>query len=334
MKLRFSALTAILIVSIFGVRASPQEQRPGMPEIGLHQIWFHDDRKDFHEITSREVRGNASGVAALILYYDRIFEQEDGTQKIIVKELLSTKYYTKKVEGKNVTAKMCAGVKFARQPIAARCTAFLVSDDTLVTAKHCLDEDIEKKNARAVFGFASYSPGTYRITFKRDAVYELDAPGMRPCKNGQDCVMVKMKRAAAPRFKRLKIAAAVTPNAPVYVIGFPQGLPLKVAGNDPDARATVKPGTINDYTFEATLDTFGGNSGSPIFNSSHQAIGILTSGEDDLELAYNPISKAPCWVLHHAKPGQRGETGTRVTQLPYQPQSQVQQQQQQQQRQQ
>ena len=46
----------------------------------------------------------------------------------------------------------------------------------------------------------------------------------------------------------------------VYALGYPTGLPLKLAGN-----ATVQSVSGTAY-FTANLDTFAGNSGSPVFN--------------------------------------------------------------------
>jgi len=72
-------------------------------------------------------------------------------------------------------------------------------------------------------------------------------------------------------------------NTEVYIIGHPCGLPLKVAR---DPKSVVS--KVYDVTFQARLDAFGGNSGSPVFNSStHCVEGILVQGKVDFERVGN-----------------------------------------------
>jgi V8-like Glu-specific endopeptidase len=55
-------------------------------------------------------------------------------------------------------------------------------------------------------------------------------------------------------------------------MGYPAGLPLKIAGN---ARLT----SVTDAkTFSATLDALAGNSGGPVFNSKGIVEGIVSAG--------------------------------------------------------
>ena len=59
------------------------------------------------------------------------------------------------------------------------------------------------------------------------------------------------------------------------VIGHPSGLPTKVAEG-----ASVR--SVDTAFFTANLDTYGGNSGSAVFNSlSGEVEGILVRGETD-----------------------------------------------------
>ncbi|MCG2724712.1 MAG: serine protease [Elusimicrobia bacterium] len=66
----------------------------------------------------------------------------------------------------------------------------------------------------------------------------------------------------------------------LFVIGYPNGLPVKIAGN-----AEIR-SVHNDY-FAANLDTFRGNSGSPVFNAETYLIeGILVDGVGDYRYGY------------------------------------------------
>ena len=86
------------------------------------------------------------------------------------------------------------------------------------------------------------------------------------------------------------------------VIGHPIGLLKKMAGN-----ASVRSNSNPDY-FIANLDTFGGNSGSPVFNAdTHEVEGILVRGDTDFLPRGNCIASMVCPVQ-----GCRGEDCTRI----------------------
>jgi V8-like Glu-specific endopeptidase len=90
------------------------------------------------------------------------------------------------------------------------------------------------------------------------------------------------------------------------VIGHPTGLPTKVS-----AGANVR--SVNDVYFVANLDTFGGNSGSAVFNAETGEIeGILVRGERD----YRYNSARGCYVPNTCvNLGCRGEDSTLITNL-------------------
>ena len=92
----------------------------------------------------------------------------------------------------------------------------------------------------------------------------------------------------------------------IFVIGHPVGLPLKVAGY-----STVRDFSKSGY-FVADLDTFGGNSGSPVFSVKTKKIeGILVRGDTDfLE------SPAGCTTMAtYEQTGGRGEDVTKISAL-------------------
>jgi hypothetical protein len=67
----------------------------------------------------------------------------------------------------------------------------------------------------------------------------------------------------------------------VAVIGYPSGLPLKIASD-----AFVMSSESGNPFFIANLDTFGSNSGSPVINAdTYQVEGIVVSGMPDYALS-------------------------------------------------
>jgi len=94
-------------------------------------------------------------------------------------------------------------------------------------------------------------------------------------------------------------------NQPVHIIGHPVGLPAKYA-----AGAQVRDNSSAAY-FVANLDSFGGNSGSPVFNAeTHFVEGVLVRGDTDF------VPHGQCSVaLVCPTGGCRGEDCTRTTEF-------------------
>lgn len=74
----------------------------------------------------------------------------------------------------------------------------------------------------------------------------------------------------------LDTSAGVSIGNELYVLGFPSGLPMKIAD-----QAFVRSISDKGY-FVSNLDTFGGNSGSPVLKSGTLTVeGILVRGDND-----------------------------------------------------
>jgi hypothetical protein len=73
---------------------------------------------------------------------------------------------------------------------------------------------------------------------------------------------------------------------PLFALGHPLGLPLKVAPNGQYIR-------LGGKFLEHDLDLFGGNSGCPVFNERNQVVGINSAGPEDWETdAENDCNRA------------------------------------------
>lgn len=196
------------------------------------------------------------------------------------------------VDVNGVAYPMCADEAFSSQMRAGYCSAFLIGPDLLATAGHCFDDDgtpgvttLEEARAaceqtNVVFGYdASTVDRTNRraripsrdnyfcstvvsVAFRDDevlggafrtrdwAVFKLD----RPVEG----------RAALP----IRRDGEVGRREALTVIGFPLGLPLKVAaGGTVRAPSLTLGPSQSSWFFEHNADTQGGNSGSPVINS-------------------------------------------------------------------
>jgi hypothetical protein len=85
---------------------------------------------------------------------------------------------------------------------------------------------------------------------------------------------------------------------------YPCGLPIKFADG---AKVTLN---TNDQFFKATLDAYGGNSGSPVFGSNNIVEGVLVRGKP----YFMPLPKSNCMQSAvWPDTGADGEDCTRTT---------------------
>ncbi len=173
---------------------------------------------------------------------------------------------------------VCSYEPFAQQIAAGNCSGFLVGEDLLVTAAHCVSPD-SCNGYQVVFD--------YKISdFSRPDQLSVDRSAIYSCseileykldmQTNDDQALIRLDRKVTDRTPlQYRKQRAPFVGDPLLVIGHPSGLPTKVADN-----ARVQ--TVNDVYFTANLDTYGGNSGSPVFNLRNGMVeGILVRGQQD-----------------------------------------------------
>lgn len=174
---------------------------------------------------------------------------------------------------------LCPGEAFADQPSLAHCSGTLVGPDLVLTAGHCIDDMDDCKDMRFVFGFGlkdglTSGPGFLPASEVYSCVAVL---GTSQGSGAPDMAVIRLDR-KVPNHAPLAInrQLGVQPGTPLVVIGHPSGLPTKVAGG-----AAVR-SAAEQFRFVSNLDTYGGNSGSAVFNADTLLIeGILVSGDTD-----------------------------------------------------
>jgi len=195
---------------------------------------------------------------------------------------------------------LCPGQKFFDQPVGSFCTASLVAPDLVLTAGHCAPTPASCPGKNFVFGFEMGANGEWPAKVPASDVYTCAEIVASSNGDTRDFAVIRLDRPVTGREPlALNRQAPPGPGAAVFVIGTPMGLPLKVADG-----ARVR--KVETDSFMTDLDTFGGNSGSPVFNGGTGLIeGILIAGGQDLELI-NDVCVAAYTV------GQDEGTGERV----------------------
>jgi hypothetical protein len=176
-------------------------------------------------------------------------------------------------------APMCSNELFTTQPAPGFCTGFLVKEDVMVTAGHCLQK-VPCSETSIVFGFQMNSDNslaelTTENVFSCTQVIAQVSPS--PENKNLDYAIIKLDRPTGRA--GLEYVTEDNPDAKndVAVLGHPSGLPMKIASD-----AFILSNQPDDPFFVTNLDTFGSNSGSPVINTTtYQVEGILVRGEVD-----------------------------------------------------
>lgn len=206
----------------------------------------------------------AKSVVALIS--NKSIKKSGSVYENVGKQTLSKRY-----------PNICESEPFKNQALLGFCTGFLVNSNHVITAGHCVK--LINKGAYAVFDFTTDKNGLENI-INASNVFEIDTviDYALSSATGEDWAVVRLKTAPDRDPLKLRTAGKISDKQDVCVIGHPVGLPMKVACD-----AIVR-SNDNPIFFESNLDTYGGNSGSPVFNKySEEVEGILVRGEDDFE---------------------------------------------------
>jgi V8-like Glu-specific endopeptidase len=185
------------------------------------------------------------------------------------------------VNGANVP--MCIDELFSTQPAPGFCTGFLVAEDILVTAGHCLQKTA-CTDTNIVFGFQMTSAGSL-AEISKENVFEcaqVIQQALPTRENGYlDYAILKLDRPTGRPGLLFSSEDLLVAQDNVAVLGYPSGLPQKIASN-----AYVLSNDTSNPFFVANLDTFGSNSGSPVINTeTYQVEGILVRGTTDYVLS-------------------------------------------------
>lgn len=169
---------------------------------------------------------------------------------------------------------LCPDERFRDQQTPASCSGFLLGDDVIVTAGHCIENDFDCEYYKWVF---DYTEGVKKL--KSDNIYGCKEIIKRENYDptGLDFAVIRLDRKVKGRSPLdYRKSGKLGPGEDVFVIGHPSGLPGKYADG-----AKVR-GRGSDFWFTTNLDTFAGNSGSAVFNEKTGKVeGILVRGATD-----------------------------------------------------
>ncbi len=252
-------------------------------------IYGDDGRVQFFQVQRPEVRAVADSTAAMIPN-SSLEPKSGGITKINARSF-------KQVFG------VCANEPYSSEPVGAMCSAFLVGTDLIATAGHCVSSESCPETS-FVFTYRMSSQNQAPAEVKSSEVYRCTEVLDREQTANQDYALVRVDRPVSGHQILSLAKSAPLAGDNLFVVGHPSGIPTKVAGG-----ASVRD-VYNGY-FRANLDTYGGNSGSAVFNEATlEVVGVLVRGENDFD--YD--SKNQCMISHHCdNDGCRGEDVTLIS---------------------
>lgn len=231
-------------------------------ELTENVIYGSDGRQDFYQANDT-LKLLADSTVALIKNSDLISQ---GASTLIAGKSFASSY------------QLCSSERFREQNTAAFCSGALVSPDTIITAGHCITSQSDCVNTSFVFGFAVKSAGVLPTQVSSNEVYRCAEIVHRVLENtGVDYAVIKLDRIVTNHASlRVRRSGEASSGDPLLVIGHPVGLPTKITTGG-KVRSTANAGYL-----VTNLDTYGGNSGSAVFNAQTLEIeGILVRGEQD-----------------------------------------------------
>lgn len=239
-------------------------------------IYGVDTRMDFYRIPEGTVKDLARASAALFPVEKT--QPSGGNVALKTKPLKDMRLLQSEM-------KLCANEKFNTQPSGAFCSGTLVGPDTVLTAGHCIHEiskngeTVPLSEVKFVFGYWMENATTASADLPSEQVFTGQDVLGGEMNETRDWALVRLDRPVPETIAKPVTDWAREPvqaGQGVFVIGYPSGIPLKYAPGA-HVRDASKPGF-----FVANLDSFGGNSGSGVYDqATNKLVGILVRGDTD-----------------------------------------------------
>lgn len=252
-------MTALSLLVIFSPQAFAQN--------GQKAIYGTFDNEFISMKVPKKIREMATGISYLV--DKRLVSHKSATESVIYGQSLR--------ERDNV----CSQEKFSENLSAGFCTGFLVGKDIIVTAGHCVKEISECRNTSFVFGVNSAKEDRRQFKIDRDNVYSCKRVLTSFHEEGTlyDFAVIQLDREV--KYRHVFILGndtKITTKSKLAMLGHPNGLALTYSAPAPVTQ------TWDSDIFRTALDSFSGNSGSPVFDlATEKVMGILTGGQEDFE---------------------------------------------------
>jgi len=253
---------------------------------GIRGVYGRDDRMEEYEVADPDIRA-AGAATAMFLYRDELVDNGNGTYQVQQESLA---WWYEWLDPIGTGNSLCADEPFRDQPSVGTCTGVLVGPDLIATAAHCV-ACLESSELAVVFGFVMQDAETPTVTLSPDQVYWV-VEVLEYQAGSPDWGMVRLDRpVVGVEPLPLRRTGKVADGQAVFMVGYPWGVPRKYATG-----AIVQENAESTF-FQANVDAYRGNSGSPVINLDSMVVeGLLVRGLPSFaeDLAAGCDRSSPC----------------------------------------
>lgn len=264
--MRYISLSLLLLTmatfSLSACRDGGQaEGTPSGPPCGKCDGWGFDDRHEIYEQPKELVDRYARAVGAMVDQYALNFADDGSASMNWSVRSLGAEY------------RLCDDQRFFDQPTLSHCTGFWVGGDIFVTAGHCVGGC---ESTRVLFDYAYHEKPNDPLTpfsrFPAEDIYRCDEVLLRVLDDQYDIAVLRLDRPVTGRRPlSIRREGEIVSGEPVFMIGHPSGLPMKIAANgsvqDSHLTGLAEPRWDNSKEhFYIDIESFPGNSGGPVYN--------------------------------------------------------------------
>lgn len=260
--------------------------RGGTSDSSQKVIHTSDDRHELFEINSDQQLNTLARSTFVFVRRDHIVPSDiPGFSRLQSKTL-----------GDNF--RLCPTERFVAQPSAGLCSGFIATQNIGVTAGHCFDTVADPSEFAIVFDYNYDSAQRDASLIPNSSIYQ--SKRLLARKNddhGLDFAIFELDRAVEDRIPiSLTQTKTLAKNTPLTIVGYPLGLPMKIAGN-----GRLRSQDEHADLLVAEIDSLKGNSGSIVFDSiSKDIAGILVRQDgQDFDLFYDEV--AGCKRVNHCQ---------------------------------
>lgn len=262
-------------------------------------IYGDDNRADLYEVTNPLYLQLAQSTVVL-LNKSSVSQNSSGTISVLASSFQSR-------------MKVCSSERFYDQPSGGFCSGTLIGKKTILTAGHCITDESDCASTQFAFGYHVTKKGQYpRTVAEQDVVGCKQIIKREQQSSGADYAIIELDREITHRpfvnLAKQRRTVNIDNGTKLVMVGHPSGLPTKV-----DDGGKVRDNSNGGY-FVANTDSYGGNSGSGVFNQETGELeGVLVRGATDF------VYSNGCYVSNVCpENGCRGEDVTKVAAiLPY-----------------
>jgi V8-like Glu-specific endopeptidase len=260
------------ILTLFILNQNVQAKLFSFDKLNTEAIYSKDDR-EFVSIKSSPLIKKLSQSIAIIVNNEDLTKINSSTFKINKKS---------EIGDAPDSLNICKSEKFSSNLTINGCTGFLIGDKILVSAGHCFMSDSDCQSKSIIFddliinektnSVISLKKNIFKCSKVISSEFDFDAK--------KDFSIIELDRSTKRSYLSLNNNQEnLKLNDSVFMIGHPLGNALMYSKN-----SAVTENELNSTIFKSAINSFEGNSGSPVFNATTNKVeGILVYGEEDFQ---------------------------------------------------